>query len=221
MFPSLENYNTEDIRQLILYTLHFDLFAIKEIIEITKENIDANISALIDIAKKNIDNPYIHTEAMTKVQEYHNIEPVSYQSYLLSLYSVVESSLDQYCEVCQSNINLKIGLEDLKDKGITRAINYLEKVVEVDNIKSDNRWAKMKLINELRNDFIHRAGYLKEIKKINKYKAELGIEVVDGKIYLLYEDIINIYTHIDEFIKFVFTRDLVNSSKQLKIRVDK
>jgi hypothetical protein len=219
MFPDLNNYDNKDTRQLILYSWHFDLYAIKKIIEVTKNNIDDNIKKHIKIAQSNLDNIF-YDEAMKTVAEFHNIEPITYQSYLLSLYSVVEASLDRYCDICKSEMNLKISLEDFKDKGITRAVNYLEKVVEIETIKSDNRWAKMKLINEIRNDFIHSSGYIGNSTKAKKYEAELGVAVVDGKITLLYEDIINVYNHIDEFVKFVFSRNFTNTSKSLRISVE-
>ena len=151
MFPNLDNYDSNDVRQLMLYSWHFDLFALKEIIEVTKNTIDGSIKQLIKFSLENTNNPFINSETMMKVQEYHNIEPLSYQSYLLSLYSVVEAALDRYCLVCEEKMELKVKLEDLKDKGITRSVTYLEKVVELEIIKSDNRWGKMKLINELRN----------------------------------------------------------------------
>jgi len=217
MFPDLENYNRNDIRQLILYSWHFELFALKEIIEITHNNIEENINKLLYLSHKNIGNPY-HSELIMKVQEYNNIEPLTYQSYLLSLYAIVEASLDRYCKVCEEKMNLNVSLEDLKDKGITRAITYLEKVVEIENIKSDDRWNKMKLINEMRNDFIHSSGYFVKQAKIEKYKKILNIEIVDGKIYLLYEDIIKIYEIIEKFMDFVFTRNFLNPNKKLNIK---
>ncbi|MNP80963.1 hypothetical protein D3C76_1792020 [compost metagenome] len=51
-------------------------------------------------------------------------------------------------------MKLKIKIDDLNDKGITRGVNYLEKVVEVEKIKSDYIWGKMTVINDLRNDLI-------------------------------------------------------------------
>jgi len=215
MFPNLDNYDSNDVRQLMLYSWHFDLFALKEIIEVTKNTIDGSIKQLIKFSLENTNNPFINSETMMKVQEYHNIEPLSYQSYLLSLYSVVEAALDRYCLVCEEKMELKVKLEDLKDKGITRSVTYLEKVVELEIIKSDNRWGKMKLINELRNDLIHRCGYIGQDKKIKKYSSELNVEVEGGKIYLLYENILDIYNYIDKFMEFVFTRNFTNREKNL------
>lgn len=217
MFPNVENYNTKDIREIFLYSWHFDLFALKKIIEHTRESIKESKKKLSYLERIHEDNLYEHSDIIMQIQEYHTIEPLTYQSYLLSLYAVVEASLDSYCKTCEEKLHLKISLEDLKDKGITRAITYLEKVVEVENIQSDDRWNKMRTINEMRNDFIHSSGYFVKQNKIDKYKKILNIEIVDGKIYLLYEDIINIYEIIEKFMDFVFTREFTNINKKLNI----
>lgn len=222
MFPNLDNYDRSDPRQLYLYSWHFDLFAIKESIEITKRTLQDRIKEQIELQRiwntsckyEDVQN---HCESLMKVQEYHNIEPIAYQSYLLAAYAVIEAALDRYCEICQQKMKLKVELQDFKDKGVTRAVNYLEKCVEVENIKSDIRWGRMQLINDMRNDFIHRAGYLSQQKKIEKYESQLGISVVDGKIYLLYEDIIRVYEYMDEFMGFIFTRRFTNKEKVLGI----
>lgn len=217
MFPDINNYNGKDPRQLIMYSWHFDLYAVREMIDNTQNNISKKIKESIKIAQDNLVNSK-YDEEMIKVQEYHNIEPLAYQSYLLLIYSILEASLDRYCKICEHEMQLKIKLEDLNDKGLTRSVSYLEKVVETEIIKSNNIYRKINVINNLRNDFIHRAGYINSKDKINKYRAELGVEVIDGKIYLLYEDIVNIYNYIDEFLKFVFSRNFTNSTKELKIK---
>ncbi|MMZ64392.1 hypothetical protein D1872_267230 [compost metagenome] len=101
-----------------------------------------------------IDNWEVYDTSMREVQMYHAITPLAFQSYLLTLYSVVEASIDRYCGICEKNMKLKIKIDDLNDKGITRGVNYLEKVVEVEKIKSDYIWGKMTVINDLRNDLI-------------------------------------------------------------------
>lgn len=214
MFPDLEHYNTNDIRQILLYSWHFELFAVKESIEFTKKSLDDKISRLIKLAQENLMNQ-IYCDAMMKVQEYHNVEPIAYQSYLLTLYAIVEASLDRYCELCAERMNLKVKLEDFKDKGITRAVNYLEKCVGLDNIKSDIKWGRMQLINDMRNDFIHRAGYSTQLNKIRKYESELKVNIDNGKIYLSYEDVIRIYEYVEQFMEFVFTREFTTPNKTL------
>lgn len=213
MFPKLDDYDSGDPRQLILYSWHFDLFALKELIEFTNSGLNEKISSNIRIAQQNVGNYELYDEAMMVVQEYHSISPLAFQSFLLSLYSVVEASLDRYCSICQEQLSLKIKLEDFSDKGITRAISYLEKVIETENVKSDYRWGKMRVINDLRNDLIHSSGMVTSSKKVNAYKSELGVEVVDGKVYILYENIVDIYEHINRFMVFVFSRDFTKQKK--------
>ena len=221
MIPELQDYDRNDSRQLFLYSWHFELFAVKESIEITKQTLHDRINQQgklqRDFARSDTyEGAKIHCDAMIKMQEYRNIEPIAYQSYLLTSYAIVEAALDRYCEICQERMKLKVKLDDFKDRGITRAVNYLEKCVEVENIKGDIKWSRMQLINDMRNDFIHRAGYPNQSKKINKYESELGINTIDGKIYLSYEDIIRVYEYIEQFMEFAFTRKFTNERKILK-----
>lgn len=215
MFPEISNYNTKDIRSLILYAWHFELFGLRELIESTNNSINEKIKANLDRAQSMIDNWEVYDNSMREVQMYHSISPLAFQSYLLTLYSVVEASIDRYCNICQENMNLKLELDDLQDKGITRGINYLEKVVEIETVKSNYIWGKMTVINDLRNDLIHRCGSVSKKKNINKYCEELGVEVIDGRISITYENIKQIYSYIEQFMELVFTRNFTNSTKTL------
>lgn len=214
MFPDLNDYDRSDFRQLILYSWKFELNAIESLINITKQDMDSKITALIELSKKNLNNPF-HEVCISEVSYLYEVESLAFQSFFLTIYSVIEASLDRYCHICEKKINLKISLGDLKDKGITRAITYLEKVVEVEEIKSNSLFEKIALINRLRNDFIHRAGYIADKEKINKYEEILEIAIIDGKIKFIYEDIERLYRYMDDFLKFVFTRDLKNEFDNL------
>ena len=218
MFPDLENYNTKDIRSLYLYSWHFELFGLKELIECTNKSINEKIKANIDLCPKYgastaYNEVLKYQKLMMEVQLYHNITPLAFQSYLLSLYSVVEASMDRFCKTCEEKYNLKVALEDFKDRGITRAVNYLEKVVQVETIKSDHRWGKMTIINDLRNDIIHSCGIIEKKKKVEVYKGELGVTVEDGRVYITYENIIDMYRYIEEFMELIFTRDFIDKTK--------
>lgn len=165
-----------------------------------------------------IDNWEVYDTSMREVQVYHAITPLAFQSYLLTLYSVVEASIDRYCSICEKNMKLKVKIDDLNDKGITRGVNYLEKVVEVEKIKSDYIWGKMTVINDLRNDLIHRCGAVSKKNNKIKYSEELGVEVIDGRISITYENIKLIYEYTEKFMELVFTRDFTNKDKTLLIK---
>jgi len=216
MFPELENYDSKDMRSLILYSWHFELYALKSLIENTNNNINEKIKINIQNAQSMITDMEAYDASMREVQVYHSIAPLAFQSYLLTLYSIIEAAIDRYCSICEKHMNLKVKLIDLKDKGITRGINFLEKVVEVEKIKFDSTWGKMKVINDLRNDLIHRCGAIGKSNNKDKYLAQLGVEVIDGKIAITYENIMQIYEYVEEFMQFVFTRDFTNKDKTLK-----
>ncbi|BDU50396.1 hypothetical protein [Haliovirga abyssi] len=207
MFPDINDFDKNDFRQLILYSWKFELNAIESLIEITSKDMEEKRKELHDLSVENLDN-YIHEECMKNIIYLHETEMLAFQSFFLTIYSVVEASLDRYCEICKRKFELKIGLEDLKDKGITRAINYLEKVVDMEEIKYNDMYRKMKLINKLRNDIIHKAGYISEKGKIEIYKEELELEVIDGKIKFICEDIKRLYKYMDDFIKLIFSKKI-------------
>ncbi|AIQ13395.1 hypothetical protein [Paenibacillus durus] len=220
MFPDLEDYDTKDIRSLLLYAWHFELYGVKELIENTNNNLNERIKVNIDKSLELIDDWEEHDKSLRKVQMYHSIKPLAFQSFLLTLYSILEASLDGYCNTCKKYMGLKINLEDFKDKGITRSINYLEKVIEIETIKSDYLWGKMIQINDLRNDLIHRCGSVSKKKSKKTYSEELSVEVIDGRIGITYENIIQIYDYIEKFMRVVFSRHFTNKNKTLSYPID-
>lgn len=220
MFPDLNDYNSNDIRSLFLYSWHFELFGLKELIDNTNRSISEKIKNNIEKSLIALDDFYEHDRLIMEVQMYHKIIPLAFQSYVLTLYSIVEASFERYCKMCEQHMKLKVKLEDIKDKGVTRAVNYLEKVIEVENIKSDSRWGKFTVINSLRNDLIHYCGIVSKKSNIGVYSVELGVEVIDGKIYITYDNIINIYKCIEAFMEFVFTRNFTIKEKSIDFTVE-
>lgn len=220
MFPLLDNYDCNDIRQLGLYAWHFDLFALKQLIEFNNDGLHETVKKLCHEANivNEVGDWKRHSELTMEISSFNKIEPWMYQSAFLSLYSVVEAALDRHCDICKERFNLKLKKEDLKDKGIVRAVNYLENVVEIEEIRSDNRWSKILNLNKLRNDLIHRSGIITNSKNIDLYKNEFKVEVEDNRIYLIYENMIDIYSHIENFMNFVFSRDCKDKDRSFKIK---
>lgn len=124
MFPSLDDYDRNDIRQIYLYAWQFDLFALKRLIEFNNDGLNSVVGNLCNEATNasDIGDFKLHSKLTIEIQAYHKVEPWMFQSSFLSLYSVVEASLDRYCDLCKDRFNLKISKEDLKDKGIVRAV---------------------------------------------------------------------------------------------------
>lgn len=211
IFPDLEDYDTKDFRSLILYAWHFELFGLKELIESTTSSFRELVSKNIKNAQDNIENWEEYDKSMQIVQIYHRITPLAYQSYLLTMFSILEASLDRYCNICEDHLNLTSKFKDFtseKDKGIRRSVKYLENVVKVEKIKSDFLWGKITVISDLRNDFIHRCGMVGREDKKRKYEEELNVFVVDGTVILTYENMLEIYEYVRRFMEFVFSRNI-------------
>ncbi|HEX3018606.1 MAG TPA: hypothetical protein VHP31_12250 [Caproicibacter sp.] len=207
-FPTLPSGKLS-IAQLTLYSWSFDFYAIRDLINYTKRNIEQLAKERLNQANENIENCIVFQNAMVEVEAVHRMEPYAYRSFIVTLYSIVEACLDSYCNMCQIEFGLKVGLSDFADKGITRSINYLVKVVQIGDITSDNRWNKMKIVNKIRNDIVHRGGCVSDNKKLDLYRETFGIDTngEDSYLYVMYENVIEIYKACKEFVEFVLSKE--------------
>lgn len=93
------------------------------------------------------------------------IEPVILPSLsnaiFISMYSDFEHNLNQMCHAYKTICGSKIKLTDFYGNGISRAANYLEKVIDI-KIKDSSSWGRMNHWNKIRNCLVHNSGMLKE-----------------------------------------------------------
>ncbi len=75
------------------------------------------------------------------------------ESLFVASFSQFESTLNSMCEEIRKAGRLSISLADLKDRGVTRARNYLVKVgkIQLDKGSTD----KVTFLNQLRNVIVH------------------------------------------------------------------
>jgi len=95
---------------------------------------------------------------------------ISLNSFIIILYSNIESSLNQLCDVMfsdQSRLDqvqekepLEIRYVDMNGKGITRAKLYLEKVFNVNLHAGDQPWAEIDALRKIRNIIVHYDGWV-------------------------------------------------------------
>lgn len=208
-FPDIKDFDMKDFRQIILYRWQYDMYAIKGVIEYINSSLDESISNEIErqLEYNNNGQWVEHEESLAKVAHLHSISPFAFSSCLLSTYSIMEACLDRYCIICSEKFRHKVQLSDMQGKGVQRALAYLDKVIQIENVTSDGLHGKIKVINDLRNDLIHRAGVAVP-KKAAVYKAELNIELSEeGVIEVLYENAVYVHHLCDQFIKFVLSRN--------------
>jgi hypothetical protein len=84
-----------------------------------------------------------------------------------------------------------VTLDDLRDKGIDRSTNYLQKVAGLDLHGGSQEWLEIKKIQNIRNAIVHRAGKLRGDPAVIKWVNELESlslddegEIVVGKGFL-------------------------------------
>lgn len=93
------------------------------------------------------------------------------ESIIITIFNLLESKLNDLCDILSSSVNKKIKLNDLNGKGITRTYNYLTKVYDFDLSKLNPEWEYIKNVNQLRNNIVHNGAILPEDHnhKLNKF----------------------------------------------------
>ncbi|MBC8460284.1 MAG: hypothetical protein H8D67_20050 [Deltaproteobacteria bacterium] len=94
---------------------------------------------------------------------------ISLNSFIIILYSNIESGLNRLCNVMfsdQSRLDevqgkdpVKIRYVDMDGKGINRAKLYLEKVFNVNLHAGDQQWAEIDALKKIRNIIVHDDGW--------------------------------------------------------------
>jgi hypothetical protein len=84
------------------------------------------------------------------------------RSALLTVCSYFENELDKLCRLYQSEKGFSVTVDDLRDKGIDRSTNYLQKVAGLDVHHASQEWREIKNIQKIRNNIVHRAGKLRD-----------------------------------------------------------
>lgn len=80
------------------------------------------------------------------------------QAALITLFSFLERELNDLCDLFYNELNNRIALGDLRDKGIDRARLYLAKVAGLQLGESNGIWSEIKNIQILRNLIAHNGG---------------------------------------------------------------
>lgn len=84
------------------------------------------------------------------------------KSELISIYTILESTINRICLVYQSSIDNPVKLKDLDAHGIIdQGKRYLEKVVRLDFPSQHPSWKEIDKIQQIRNSFVHAAGHVK------------------------------------------------------------
>ena len=88
------------------------------------------------------------------------------ESLFIASFSHFETLTTEFCKKLQELEQLSLDLNDLKDKGVTRAYAYMIKVARLKI--SEESWENIVILNQLRNLFVHNNGLLESDKGEHK-----------------------------------------------------
>jgi len=107
-------------------------------------------------------------------EEYYIIENISLKAFrysiIVTIYSLLESSLNNLCHFLHNLKKLTLSLEELRGAGIERAKLYLTKVCLIDFSENSNEWNEILKLNKIRNCIVHAQGDILNTKNPNKLR---------------------------------------------------
>ena len=77
------------------------------------------------------------------------------RSVFISSYAILEQHFDEIVNMEKSHHKLLISPSDLKDRGITRSLNYSKKILEKNINTNAKHWKELSTLQELRNHLVH------------------------------------------------------------------
>lgn len=126
------------------------------------------------------------------------------QSELMSIYTILENTINRICSVFESSIDNPVKLEDLQANGIIdKGKRYLEKVVRIQFPSSHPSWVEITNIQTIRNSFVHANGLVKTgNSKLLKYIKKSEFLELDSKNIIQIKNGFSVHC-LDVFSSFV------------------
>ncbi|PFE06667.1 hypothetical protein [Bacillus cereus] len=91
----------------------------------------------------------------------------------LTLYGDFEFFINSLCKAYKESNGHTLKVDELKGDGIKRAFHYLDRVVEIENVKNNTYHEELQHWNVIRNYLIHNSAIIDE--KCTKSMEKLGI----------------------------------------------
>lgn len=135
-----------------------------------------------------ITDPYV--KAYIQVNRYYQLKnlfpSIVWASILLTIYSLLEHTLDNFCDLVQQEKSLLLSTKDLKDRGIKRSEKYLSKVAEVSFPSKLKEWRTIQEANTIRNCLAHASGLLDDCSDHERLKSivsrDSNLRIIDGRL---------------------------------------
>lgn len=123
-------------------------------------------------------------------QEIYEFMGLLRSSFLVSLYSYLETRLVNECRQSQQdNPSIKLSFDDINGRNIIKkAETYLVKVLDTSfPFDTDPHWKEIHWYNQIRNCIVHKEGKVfdKELKKYIESRSDISLEKAFGNVYLI------------------------------------
>lgn len=116
---------------------------------------------------------------------YENFRNLFLKSFIMNLYTFLESSLANRCRAVERNHTYSLSVKDLSGNGLNQYMNYLIKLHRIDySLEHSLEWVEIQNLRRLRNCIAHNGGNLTEgtdqLRQLQEYvKNEPLIKVGD------------------------------------------
>lgn len=98
-------------------------------------------------------------------QNQYKYPDIHRKSLIITIFSFLETRLNELCSILEECIELKIKRKDLNGRGIERAISYLKLVAEFDLEPMNKEVFYVRGVNQVRNQIVHNYGRLPDDDK--------------------------------------------------------
>lgn len=185
--------------KLSLSRINFDLESFGKYLKITDSFINDRLKKdLEDHDKYDSETQELLYDPLDIYIKRNNLQ-FYYSSIIISVYSYLEQTLLEICQVAEVDRVIKI--EDISGKGVLKFKKYIEKVVGINFDNLNDEWNEITKINQLRNHFVHtsnsvlskkesnnRINTIKEIKhlKITEFEEHYLIEFESSDVILFF-----------------------------------
>lgn len=88
------------------------------------------------------------------------LQGVLYKSFIISIFSYIEYYLSYLCDSIYKNKKVMFSHKDIKGDGVTRAVTYIEKTLDIQFPQNEQLKNDFKIIKLIRNSIIHNNAYI-------------------------------------------------------------
>lgn len=170
---------------------------------------------------KTLSKEFVSTpEYLSQKLYYEKIQMASLfrNSTFINCFSLLENKLSDISRNAKEFLRLQFEESDLKDKGIERSKNYLEKSIEL-KVTTRGEWQKLKLYQSVRNALVHNKGQAKNSSECSQIVNSLkGIsKSADDYMYLSPEFIPIFLDILESFLNSIETEayeEILNKYRQ-------